>query len=138
MLEPRAQALAGQRHPLRVRRRRLQQIIDRAVLEGADGVLVVGSDEDHMRLAGQRLGRLDAVHPGHADVEKDDIGLQALHHRDCLAAVAGLAHNHEFGPGLLQAGNNLVAHQPFIVGNDGGGGGQGMHAGTRSIRLGYG
>ena len=136
MLEPRAQALAGQRHPLRVRRRRLQQIIDRAVLESADRVLVVGGDENHMSLAGERLGRLDTVHPGHADIEKDDVGFQALHEGYCLAAIAGLTNDHKLGPRLLEARNDLVAHQAFIVGNDGGGRGQGVHAGTRPIRPG--
>ena len=114
---------------------RLQHIIDRAVLEGADGVFVVGGDEDHVRLAGERLRRLDAVHPRHADIEKDDVGLEAPHHGDCLAAIAGLTHNQEFGPGFLQAVNNLFAHQAFIVRNDGRGGGQGAHGGTHPIRL---
>ena len=136
MLEPRAQALAGQRQPLRVRR--LQQIVDRALLEGADRVFVVGGDEDHMDLAGQRPGRLDAVHPGHADVEKDDVGFQALHHGDRLAAIAGLADDQELGPGFLQAVDDLFAHQALIVGDDGGGGGQGLHAGARPIRPGRG
>src|SRR5205807_2833219 len=62
LLEPRAQALASQRHPLPFRR--LQQVIDRAVLEGADRVLVVGGDKDHMGPPSHRLSRLDAVHPG--------------------------------------------------------------------------
>ena len=95
------------------------------MLEGADRVLVVGGDEDHMDLAGQRPRRLDAVHPGHADVEKDDVGFQALHEGNRLAAVAGLAHDHELGPGFLQAGDDLLAHQALIVGDDGGGGGRG-------------
>ena len=135
MLEPLAQALAGQRHPLRLRR--LQQIIDRAVLEGADRVLVVRGDEDHMGPAGQRPGRLDAVHPRHADIEKDDIGSQALHDGYRLAAVAGLTHDQELGPRFLQAVDDLLAHQAFIVGNDGGGR-RGNEAGmlaARPIRL---
>ena len=94
------------------------------MLESADRVLVVGGDEDHMDLAGKRLGRLDAVHPGHADVEKDDVGFQALHEGDRLAAIAGLTHDQELGPRFLQAVDDLLAHQAFIVGNDGGGGGR--------------
>ena len=125
MLEPRAQALAGQRHSLGFRR--LQQIIDRALFESADGVLVVGRDENDMRPAGQRLGRLDAVHPGHADIEKDDVGLMALRKGYCLAPVARLAHDHELGPRILQARNDLFAHQALIVGDDGGRGGRGAH-----------
>ena len=93
------------------------------MLEGADRVFVVRGDEDYVDPAGQRARRLHAVHPGHADIEKDDVGLEVLHNRYCLAAIACLAHNHELGPGLLQAGNNLFAHQALIVGNDGGGGG---------------
>ena len=90
-----------------------------------------------MNPAGQRSGSLYAVHPGHVDVEKDDIGLQALHEGYCLAAIGGLAHNQEFGPSFLQSFDDLFTHQAFIVGNDGGGSCQGAHAGT-SNRAGVG
>ena len=64
------------RQPLRLGR--LQHVVDRALLERADRVLVVRGDEDDVGAAGERPRRLDAVHPGHADVEKDDVGLEAL------------------------------------------------------------
>ena len=63
--------------------------------------LVVGGDENYVSLAGERLGRLDAVHLGHADIEKDDFGFEALHHGYRLATVAGLTHDQEFRPRFL-------------------------------------
>ena len=72
--------------------------------------------------------------PGMLMSRKTMSGSRLLHHGDRLAAVARLAHDQELGPGFLQAGDDLVAHQAFVVGDDGGGGGQGSHAGTRPVR----
>ena len=36
-----------------------------------------------------RLGRLDAVHPGHLDIHQDDVVLAALDQNDRLAAIVG-------------------------------------------------
>ena len=86
LLELRTEALARKRDALRFRR--LQQIVDGAMLEGADRVLVVGGDEHDVHLSGERFGRLDAIQSGHLDVEEDDVRLLALHERDRFAAVA--------------------------------------------------
>ncbi len=87
-------------------------------------------DEDDVGLPAERPRRLDAVHPGHADVQEDDIGLQALHEGHRLAAVGCLAHDQEFGPGLLERGGDLVAHQALVVGDNGGWLGDWRHAGS--------
>ena len=109
------------------------------MIEGADRVLVVGGDEHDVDPAGQRARRLDAVHPGHPDVEKDDVGLEALHEGGRLAAVAGLTDDDELRPCLLQAVDDLLAHEPLVVGDDGGRGGRGAHgrqmSDTRRERL---
>ena len=88
----------------------------------------MGGDEDHVDLAGERLRGLDAVHLRHADIEKDDVGLEAAHERNRLAPVRCLADDRELGPRLLQATDDLFAHQAFVVGDDGGGDGRGGHA----------
>jgi len=58
--DPRASA-GSRRHPARRRSRRTRR----------------RRDEDHVGLARQRPGRLDAVHLRHADVEEDDVGAAA-------------------------------------------------------------
>ena len=86
-----------------------------------------------MGAAGQRAGRLDAVHLRHADVEEDDVGFQRLHHRHRFAAVGGFTDDHELRPRFLEALDDLHAHQAFIVGNDGGRGGGGNEACMRTL-----
>jgi hypothetical protein len=124
-LDALAQPLAGEREPLGVGR--LQQIVDRALFEGLDGVLVVRGDEHDVRPARQRARRLDAVHRGHVDVEEDDVRLEALRERDGLAAVGGLADDHELRPDVLEAADDLLAHQALVVGDERGRGGR-VHA----------
>ena len=67
----------GERQSLRIGG--LQDIIDGAVLEGFDGVGVVGSDEDHVALAADIPGRLETGLARHADVEKSQIGMMFGH-----------------------------------------------------------
>ena len=62
-----------------------------------------------------------------AALQKHDVGLEASHHGDCLSAIAGLTDDRELGPCFLQAVDDMLAHQPFIVRNDGGGCRRGMH-----------
>ena len=114
----------------------LQDVVDDALLEGFDRVLVVGRDE-HDLAAAPRLGvavdiafvdrqladrarRFDAVHSGHADVEKHQVGPMRLDQRDCLGAVLRFADDVQLGPDLEQARAQLIAQQPLVVGDDGG------------------
>ena len=126
LLQALAQPPAGERNTRRLDR--LQQVVDGAVIEGADRVLIIGSDENEVSLAGERLGGLDAIHLRHVDVEKDDIGLEAVHYRDCLAAVAGFAHDHELGPRFLETAGDLLAHEALVVDDHGSRSGRGTHA----------
>ena len=73
-------------------RERLQQIVDRLHLEGADRVLVVGGREhDVRRRPRERLQHLEAVHARHLHVEEDEVGLPLLDHLQRLDAVGRLA-----------------------------------------------
>lgn len=59
-------------------RERLENVVDRPDLEGLDGVLLVGGDDDEHRRVPAQLpidarDDLEAAHPRHADVEKDDV-----------------------------------------------------------------
>jgi hypothetical protein len=74
------------------------------------------------RQLGDRPGRLDAVHARHADVEEDQVGMVLLDQLDRLGAVLRLADDLELGPDLGQAGAQLFAQQPLVVGDHGSGG----------------
>ena len=54
---------------------RLQQIVERARFEGADGVPILGSDKyrGRHRRCTNSLNYLQAVHLGHLHIEKDEI-----------------------------------------------------------------
>jgi hypothetical protein len=129
---------------------RLQHVVDDALFEGLDRVLVVGGDEDDLaagpavrrvaggpaarfgdRQLGDRARRLDAAHAGHPDVEEDEVRVQLLGQLDRLDAVLRLADDLEIGPDLAEARPQLVAQQAFVVGDDGarGAGESGMDGG---------
>ena len=59
--------------------------------------------------AARSARRLDAAHAGHADVEKDQVGVQLLGQLHRFDAVLRLADDLELGPDLAEAGPQLVA-----------------------------
>ena len=70
---------------------RLHQIIDRLDLEGGDGELVEGGDEDDGGrgvLRGERARDADPVEARHRDVEQQHVGVQRLGQVDRAVAVA--------------------------------------------------
>ena len=69
---------------------RLEDVVERAHLEGLERVLIVGGHEDHERhaLAADRLDDLEAVHVRHLDVEKHQLRRMILDGRHGLLAVA--------------------------------------------------
>ena len=73
---------------------RLQQITDRATLEGGNRVLIEGSAEDD---GGRVLslpdvtGGFDAIHARHADIQQHHVGLEKPVLFERLSAVRGLA-----------------------------------------------
>ena len=55
---------------------RLEHVVDRVQVEGLDGVLLVGGDEDDRRRgpeAAEHLGQLEPGQAGHLDVEEDRV-----------------------------------------------------------------
>ena len=82
---------------------------------------------------GDRPGGLDAVHARHADVEEHEVGMVLLDQLDRLGAVLRLADDLELGPDLGQAGAQLLAQQPLVVGDHGGGGRCGLAHGATSF-----
>src|SRR5471030_1025146 len=95
----------------------LEQVIERALLEGLDGVLIVGGDEHQVAAVEQHARRLDAGQAGHADVEEDDVGLVLAGQRHGLDTVARLGDDLQLRPGFLQAAAQLRAHGFLVVGD---------------------
>ena len=106
---------AGDRRGESLRRHRLEEVVQGVDVEGAEGVGVVGRDEDH---PGPDGGALEEVEPGlarHLHVEEDHVGLLALDEAGRLVHVRGLAHDLDLGvrgeePPQLLAGQPLVVH----------------------------
>ena len=72
---------------------RLEDVVERADLEGLERVLIVGGHEDDEwhPLAADGLDHVEAVHLRHLHVEEDQIGRVVLNRGDGLFAVAALA-----------------------------------------------
>src|ERR1700752_151489 len=58
--------------------KRLQQVVEGMHLEGSDGVVIVGCNEDHVRsrLGFERRKNLEAAQLWHLYIQKDKIGLE--------------------------------------------------------------
>ncbi len=75
-----------------LRAHRLDQVANRADLERLQGEFIMGSTKDHRRRR-IRLAEpgcdLQAIEPGHADIQQHDIRAQFLDQRQCFFAIAG-------------------------------------------------
>ena len=92
----------------------LEQVVHGIDLEPVDGILGVGSGEDHQRWCCQRLHEVHAIEVGHVDVDEDGIDHLFLHD---LAGLEGtLAGFHELQEGyFLDIGGQLAECQRLIV-----------------------
>ncbi|KAG1540470.1 hypothetical protein G6F50_014360 [Rhizopus delemar] len=114
--QPRQNAIAGRQQPLVADR--LQQVIHRALLEGVDGVLIVGGPEHHLGTRaqlGQRARHFDATDAGHADVEEGDVRLllgQLLQRR---GAVFAFGHQLQLRPQAAQLLPQRLPQQFLVV-----------------------
>jgi hypothetical protein len=92
----RAKVLLGppQRRAEAVVVERLEQVVERVHLEGAQRVLVVGGDEhdDRHRARSDRLHHVEAAHLRHVHVQEHDVGPRARHQLLGLRAGAGPDH----------------------------------------------
>ena len=66
---------------------RLEQVVRRVHLEGAQGVPVVGGDEHHGRARIQQLQHLEAVQPGHLDIQEQQVRRLLRGRPDGLEAI---------------------------------------------------
>ncbi len=96
---------------------RLQQVPDRARLDGLEKVGLVITDRQHHNLCGghfplDRARRVDAVPVRHPDVHQDDVRGRSGCDRDSLAAVAGAADD---GDVLFKVENGLKTLQEQLM-----------------------
>ena len=85
----------------------LEQVVERRHLEGAQGVCIIGGDEDDRRppVTGAAQ-QLEGVAAGHLHVQEHQLGLAEQRQR--VAPVAGLADQ----PDLGIAGEQAAQHRP--------------------------
>src|SRR5205085_8798932 len=104
---------------------RLQQVVGGALLEGGEGVLVVGGHEDDVAAAVRLLRDLESREPRHVDVEEQDVGGMLLERLEGGDAVSGLGDHREIGPERSEELGELFAQQRLVLGDDGACGWQG-------------
>jgi hypothetical protein len=101
---------------------RLQQVIDRIRFECLDRILVVGGHEDDVRMrraaAIQVLEKLEAVEPGHPDVQEHDIGRQLRHRVDCARSIRRFADHLDIGL-ASQHQPDAFAREILVINNQG-------------------
>ena len=104
---------------------RFEQVIESAGFEGADGVLVVGGDNDDHRQGarGQTANHVESAHAGHLQIQKDEIGLKTGDIAEGIVAVGRLTHNLDAGESRQFVAQHLAGHR-FIVDD------QGAHCGS--------
>ncbi|MNY31862.1 hypothetical protein D3C86_1660420 [compost metagenome] len=97
---------------------RLDQVADRADLEGLEGEFVVGGAEDHRRRGfalAQPRRHLQSVQAGHANVQQHDVRPEAVDQAQRLFAVAGQRLEHAIAIQLPDHPGQALARQGFIV-----------------------
>ena len=95
---------------------RLQQVVHRLHVKGANGVIVVCGDEHH---EGHRRGvqcpqHLESVTSGHADIEEEQIRATARYRGDRFTPRPAFADNLHTRI-LLEQATDTLASKPFII-----------------------
>src|ERR1700722_3733854 len=112
--------------------KRLQQIIHRVDLEGAECVAIVGCREDDARQAGiivsrERANDVEPIHVRHSDIEKKKIRFGGANKIDRLRRSSAFAYDFDLGylseelPQLLACKNLVICnyslnhHAPYLA-----------------------
>jgi hypothetical protein len=94
---------------------RLQEVVHRAELEGADRVRIVRRDKHHQRdmPLGHRLEHLEPVHARHLHIKEQEIG-PGLQDEPGRGRTGGLAHQFDLRVGLEQASEGPARHRLVV------------------------
>ena len=128
-----ADALQGARQALRFHR--LEQVVDRAGVEGVHRILVVGGHEYHVRALADAGGHFQARQARHADIEEHHVGLMLQEAVPGIVAILGHLHDARVRPGRGQHGQQALAHQRFVFGDQYFGAHQRSAFRSRGIRI---
>jgi hypothetical protein len=117
-VDGRGEALAGTLQGLAqaLQPHRLEQVVDRAQLEGGQRMVLVGRAEHHLRsrLPGQSRGQRGTVQARHVDVQQQQVRLQLADRRQGRLAV-GHATGHHHALAFAQQRGQAGARQRFVV-----------------------
>ena len=100
------------------RRHRLQHVVDCALVEGGDRVLVIGGDEDDMTAPASLARNFQPGRARHLDVEEHHVGAMLVEQAQRLHAVGRLADDRQFRPELAELFDKLVAQCRFVFSDD--------------------
>ena len=96
---------------------RLQQVVDGVHLERADGVAVVGGDENDGDVITDEFQHVEAVELGHLDVEHQQVGLQLGRGFHRLESVRALGDDLDVGMVGEPLAKN-AARERFVIDDD--------------------
>ncbi len=73
---------------------RLDQVVDGGEVEGSDGVIVGGGEDDRRHVVRADVAdHLESGFSGHLDIEEDEIRLQLANRRNRRQSIVGSAHD---------------------------------------------
>jgi hypothetical protein len=99
----------------------LEEIVESSGLEGAQGVLIVGCDEDNggRDIVAEKFEYVEAVALWHLDVEEEKIGFVGANFRE--GVYAGGAFSDDFDIGIeTEEDGEIASCERFVVDDDGG------------------
>ena len=106
----------------------LEEIIERIHFESFEGILVIGSGEDHQWDAVELFEELEAGAAGHLDIEEEQVGLESGDLSEGVFRVAGFAGDFDFGMRFEEAAQ-FGAAEAFVIDDEG------LHAGLSGIEI---
>src|SRR5579872_1226959 len=96
--------------------KRLQKVIDRMHIEGADGIFIVGSNEYDGPIRANQLEHFEAVQLRHLNIEEEKIGFEFANHLHRIESVGALRNDFNFTVRRKELSNHLT-REFFVVDN---------------------
>src|SRR6266436_9458586 len=88
---------------------RFEQVVESMYLKGTDGILIVGSNKDDVRLVlVQRFEHLKTTHLRHLDIQEDQIGRCRVNRLDRSATISTLTYDLRLRIAFKHLANHLA------------------------------